>query len=94
MVKFRIEGENNMLTIKVLGSGCANCVNLASLAQRAINNLSIEARVEKVSDHAEFAKYKLMATPGLVINEKVVSAGRVPSEAEITTFLTNALMEE
>ena len=83
-----------MLTIKVLGSGCANCVNLASNAQRAVNTLAIEAKVEKVTDYAEFAKYRLLATPGLVINEKLVSAGRVPSEAEITTFLTNALMAE
>jgi small redox-active disulfide protein 2 len=82
-----------MLTVKVLGSGCTNCQNLASNAQRAINVLSIEAKVEKVTDYAEIMKYKILATPGLVINEKVVSAGRVPDEAEITTFLTNALME-
>jgi small redox-active disulfide protein 2 len=80
-----------MLTIKVLGSGCQNCQNLASSAAHAVNMLSIEAKIEKVTDHAEIMKYKILATPGLVINEKVVSAGRVPSEAEITTFLTNAL---
>jgi small redox-active disulfide protein 2 len=83
-----------MLTVKVLGSGCTNCQNLASNAQQAINSLSIEAKVEKVTDHAEIMKYRILATPGLVINEKVVSAGRVPSEAEITTFLANAMMEE
>jgi small redox-active disulfide protein 2 len=88
------EGESDMLTIKVLGPGCANCVNLATLAQRAVSNLSIDAKVEKVTDHAEIMKYKILATPGLVINEKVVSAGRIPTEAEITTFLTNALVEE
>jgi small redox-active disulfide protein 2 len=82
-----------MLTIKVLGPGCQNCQNLASLTTRAVNALSIEAKVEKVTDYAEIMKYKLLATPGLVINEKVVAAGRVPSEAEITTFLTTALME-
>ena len=65
-----------------------------SLTDRAVNALSIEAKVEKVTDYAEIMKYKLLATPGLVINEKVVCAGRVPSEAEITTFLTTALMEE
>ena len=81
-----------MLTIKVLGSGCQNCQNLTSNAQHAINNLAIEAKVEKVTDHAEIMKYKILSTPGLVINEKVVSAGRVPNEAEITTFLTNALI--
>ena len=83
-----------MLNIKILGSGCANCQNLAALAQRAINNLSIEAKVEKVTDFAEIMKYKILTTPGLVINEKVVSAGRIPTEAEITTFLTTALMAE
>ena len=83
-----------MLTIKVLGPGCQNCQNLASLTTRAVNALSIDARVEKVTDYAEIMKYKILATPGLVINEKVVCAGRVPSEAEITTFLTTALMEE
>ncbi len=81
-----------MLTIKVLGPGCQNCQNLASVTERAIANLSIEAKVEKVTDHAEIMKYSILATPGLVINEKVVSAGRVPSEAEITTFLTSALV--
>ncbi len=83
-----------MLTIKVLGPGCQNCQNLAAIAAKAIKTLSIEARVEKVTDYAEIMKYKILATPGLVINEKVVCAGRVPSEAEVTTFLTDALMEE
>jgi small redox-active disulfide protein 2 len=83
-----------MLTIKVLGSGCNNCIRLAGLTQQAVNNLGLEVRVEKVTDHSEIMKYKLLATPGLVINEKVVSAGRVPSEAEITTFLTTAMVTE
>jgi len=82
-----------MLTIKVLGPGCQNCQNLASLTRQAVNALSIEARIEKVTDHAEIMKYKILATPGLVINEKVVCAGRVPGEAEITSFITTALME-
>jgi small redox-active disulfide protein 2 len=83
-----------MLVIKILGPGCQNCQNLASLAARAVNALGIEAKVEKVTDYADIMKYKLLSTPGLVINEKVVCAGRVPSEAEITTFLTNALAAE
>jgi small redox-active disulfide protein 2 len=82
-----------MLTIKVLGSGCQNCQNLASLTEKAIAHLSIEAKIEKVTDRAEIMKYRILATPGLVINEKVVSAGRVPSEAEITALLSNALMK-
>jgi small redox-active disulfide protein 2 len=81
-----------MLTIKVLGPGCENCTKLADLTKRAVASLSIEAKIEKVTDHTEIMKYKILATPGLVINEKVVAAGRLPSEAEITTFLTNALV--
>jgi len=80
-----------MLTIKILGSGCENCKRLAALAQRTVNNLAIEAQIVKVTDYPEIIKYNVMSTPGLVINEKVVSAGRIPSEAEITTFITSAL---
>jgi small redox-active disulfide protein 2 len=83
--------EVTVLNIKVLGPGCENCKNLASLTAQAVNTLSIEAKIEKVTDRAEIMKYKILATPGLVINEKVVSAGRIPSETEITTFITTAL---
>ncbi len=80
-----------MLTIKVLGSGCANCKKLEALTRQAVEQLAIEAEVIKVTEYPEIMKYNIMSTPGLVINEKVVSAGRIPSEAEITTFLTTAL---
>ena len=82
-----------MLTIKVLGSGCANCKRLEAIVRQTISQLAIEAEVIKVTEHAEIMKYHLLATPGLVINEKVVSAGRVPSEAEVTTFITTALTQ-
>lgn len=82
-----------MLNIKILGSGCANCKKLEALAQQAVNQLAIDAHITKVTDYADIMTYNIMSTPGLVINEKVVSAGRVPSAAEITTYLTNALME-
>lgn len=80
-----------MLTIKVLGSGCENCKRLAWLAERTANNLGLEAQIIKVTDYADIMKYDVLSTPGLVINEKLVSTGRIPSEAEITTFLTSAL---
>lgn len=80
-----------MLTIKVLGSGCANCKKLAYLAERAITHLGLEAQIVKVTEYADIMQYNIMSTPGLVINEKLVSSGRIPSEAEITTFLTDAL---
>lgn len=80
-----------MLTIKVLGPGCENCKRLAWLADRSVQKLGIEAQIVKVTDYADIMKYDILSTPGLVINEKLVSSGRIPSEAEITTFLANAL---
>ncbi len=83
-----------MLTIKILGSGCPNCKKLEAFTRQAVEQLAIQAQVIKVTDYADIMAYNIMSTPGLVINEQLVSYGRIPSEAEITTFLTTALMAE
>jgi small redox-active disulfide protein 2 len=83
--------EINMVTVKVLGSGCANCKRLEQIANKVIQTLAIEAEVLKVTDYQEITDYGILSTPGLVVNEKVVSSGRIPSEAEITTWLADAL---
>ena len=80
-----------MLTIKVLGSGCANCKRLEKLTKKVINDLGVEAEVVKVTDPTKYADYGVMATPGLVVDDETVSSGRIPSIAEITTFVTSAL---
>ncbi len=77
-----------MIKIKVLGSGCANCKRLEAMTRKVVENLGIEAEIEKITDYAEIMKYPILSTPGLVIHEKVVSAGRIPSEKEITDWLT------
>ena len=81
-----------MLTIKVLGPGCPNCQNVEKVARKAVSTLGIEASIEKVTDFQEIMKYSILATPGLVINEKVVCAGRVPGEAEVSAWLANAAL--
>jgi len=80
-----------MLTIKVLGSGCANCKRVEQIARKVITDMGIEAEVIKVTEYPEIMKYNIMSTPGLVINEKVVSTGRIPTPVEVTTWLTSAL---
>jgi len=80
-----------MLTIKVLGSGCANCKKLEALTRQVIEQMAVEAEVIKVTEYPDIMAYNIMSTPGLVINEKVVSFGRIPSAAEVTTFVVNAL---
>lgn len=80
-----------MLTIKVLGSGCANCKRVEQIARKVVTTLNLDAEIIKVIDYNDIASYNILSTPGLVINEKVVSSGRIPSEAEITTFVTSAL---
>jgi small redox-active disulfide protein 2 len=80
-----------MLHVKVLGPGCANCAKVESIAQQAVTSLGVQAHIEKITSRAEFTKYGLLATPGLVINEKLVCGGRIPEEAEVVTWLADAL---
>lgn len=80
-----------MLSIKVLGSGCANCHKVEALAKQAVAQLGVEATVELVTDMQAIMQYGVMSTPSIVINEKVVSQGRVPALSQITTMITTAL---
>ncbi|WKZ37423.1 MAG: thioredoxin family protein [Anaerolineales bacterium] len=80
-----------MLTIKVLGSGCANCKRVEQIARKVVAELGIEADVIKVTDYNDIMTYNVLSTPGLVINEKLVSTGRIPAPAEVTTWVADAL---
>jgi small redox-active disulfide protein 2 len=80
-----------MLSIKVLGSGCANCKRLEQIARKVVEEMALEAEIIKVTDYKDIMAYNILSTPGLVINEKVVSSGRIPTPAEITTWLADAL---
>jgi small redox-active disulfide protein 2 len=76
-----------MLNVKVLGSGCANCKKLEASVRKVVTEQGLEAEVEKVTDYGEIMQWNVLATPGLVVNDKVVATGRVPSEKEIKEWL-------
>ncbi len=80
-----------MLNIKVLGPGCANCTRVEQIAQQVVQTLAVEASISKLKDREAWKSYGLLYTPGLVINEKLVCGGRIPDEAEVTTWVTTAL---
>lgn len=80
-----------MLTIKVLGSGCANCKRVEQIARKVVAEMSLEAQVIKVTDYNDITSYNILSTPGLVINENVVCSGRIPTPAEVTTWVADAL---
>lgn len=79
-----------MITIKVLGSGCANCKRVEQIARKVVADLAIEAEVIKVTDIQDIMQFNILKTPGLVINEELVCNGRIPSPAEVTTWITTA----
>ena len=87
-----------MLSIKVLGPGCANCERLKNHAMLAVEQIQtqhpdLEVTIEKITDTMRYLDYGLLATPGLVINEKLVAAGRIPAPEKIEEWLKSALSD-
>ena len=79
-----------MVKIKVLGPGCANCEKVEQIASAVVLDLGVEAEFEKVTDLDKIMEYQIMSTPGLVINEELVCAGRVPSAEEVMSWVKKA----
>ncbi|MFW2514148.1 thioredoxin family protein [Demequina sp. SO4-13] len=75
------------MNIKILGPGCRNCVALERVTREAIADLGLTAEVEKVTDYAAIASYGVMTTPGLVVDDVVVIAGRVPTASRVRELL-------
>ena len=79
-----------MLTIKILGPGCANCKKLEEVARKAVASLNVDAEIIKVTDMQAIIAYDVLQTPGLVINEKLVSSGRIPTPATVGEWIRAA----
>jgi small redox-active disulfide protein 2 len=76
-----------MVTVKILGSGCANCKKLEAVAREAASRANLPAEFVKVTEMKDIMAYDLLSTPGLVVNEKLVSSGRIPTVAEMQKLL-------
>lgn len=79
-----------MLSIKVLGPGCANCRKLEEIAREAAASVGVEAEITKITDMQQIIAYDVLKTPGLVINEKLVSSGRIPTPASVAEWIRAA----
>lgn len=79
------------MKIKILGTGCAKCHQLEQSVKEVVNELGIGAEIEDVKDIRKIMEYPILTTPGLVIDEQLVCSGRVPTKAEVTTYITTAL---
>ena len=75
------------MKVQILGTGCARCQQLTANAEKAIQGFGVEVQIEKVTEIKEILKFQILMTPGLAINGKVKSAGRVPEPAEIREML-------
>ena len=76
-----------MISVKVLGTGCPKCKRLEQLAYDAAAEADLDVNIEKVTDIEAITSYPILGTPGLVVNEKVVSSGRLPRKSEIIAWL-------
>jgi len=82
------------MKIKVLGPGCAKCYQLEETTREVVKELGIDAEIDYVKDIKKIMEYPILTTPGLVIDEKLVCSGRVPSKSEVSTYITTALANE
>ena len=82
------------MNIKILGTGCARCHQLEKTAREVVKKLGIDATIEEVKDFNKILAYDVLITPGLVINEQVISSGKVPTKAEVTQLIINAMAKE
>lgn len=76
------------MNIKILGSGCKKCLALEENVKAAIDRIGVEAQIEKITDVVEIAQFGVMSTPGLVINDQVVSTGKLLNEDQIAEKLS------
>ncbi len=84
-----IKGSYRMI-IKVLGTGCPNCQKLEALARAAVVETGLNAEIEKVTNIADISAHGVIRTPGLIINDTIVSQGKIPTLATLKHWILDA----
>ena len=79
------------MVIKILGAGCSKCEQLSNLAKQAVDELDVTAEIIKVKDLNDILDFGIVVTPGLVINDDVKSAGKLPAIDQIKTWIKESL---
>ncbi len=86
-----IFGAKAMMQIKVAGSGCTNCIKLVALCKEVVTENNIEAEINKITDINLFAELGVMMTPGLIINDRVISQGKIPTKSTLTHWMQDVV---
>jgi small redox-active disulfide protein 2 len=76
-----------MVSVKILGTGCKKCQTLEQKVKDVVSQNNVDAVIEKVTDINDMMSYGIMMTPGLVVNEKVMSTGIIPKDEQILNWL-------
>jgi len=79
-----------MLEIKVIGSGCPNCKKLEALCHEVVDENNLKAKIEKVTDFNQFGELGIMMTPGLIVNGKILSQGKIPTKSTLEHWIINS----
>lgn len=78
-----------MYNIKILGTGCSKCIKLEDTVHQAVKDMAIDAEITKITDMSAIMSYGVLMTPGLVINEKVVSFGKLLNVKDVTKLIND-----
>jgi small redox-active disulfide protein 2 len=89
-----VYSKEEFMNIKILGTGCAKCNQLENVTKEVLKEMGLDIQIDHVKDIQKIMEYPILTTPGLVINEELVLAGRVPSRAEVIKIITTALAKE
>lgn len=83
-----------MISVKILGTGCTKCNTLEAKVREIVSQNEIDVTIEKITDINEMINYKIMMTPGLVVNEVVKSVGKIPNDDQIIKWIYGELPNE